>query len=112
MYVIGKLIYIGRANNTESYLHALPLVEKARILRLAAFIRLQQKKSGSIPASLNEIEVPEQKMLLDSFSEQPFRYIAASDCVTIYSIGPDLKNNQGIERNEISESDVAIVLLR
>ncbi len=111
-YVIGILLALSRPNHTTIALEALAISERARLLRLAAFVRLQQLETQNTPQTLEKIEVPDPKMLIDSFSEKPFRYILSTETITLYSIGPDLKDDNGKISANTSDCDLVVRLVR
>ncbi|MGM0601613.1 MAG: hypothetical protein ACQETH_17505 [Candidatus Rifleibacteriota bacterium] len=88
----------------------LTIQEKSRILRLATLIKFQQRKTGKFPETIEELEVSDPTILKDSFSGKPFHFKFASETLVIYSIGRDLKDNDGKTSSNIQNSDISLVL--
>lgn len=84
--------------------------EKGRILRLATLIKIHQRKTGKLPETIEEIQVSDSAISQDSFSGKPFRFKVASESLLIYSIGRDLKDNDGETSSNIHNTDIPLKL--
>ena len=72
------------------------LIARAGLERTALALKLHRKQSGKFPPSLDSVKtVSGTSLPQDVFSGRSFGYIAGRRSIHIYSVGPDLTDNQG-----------------
>jgi len=76
----------------EFYVRLLAQVRCGHLAILAARYRLDH---GSLPASLADLDASQDDLLVDPFDGKPLRFHVEDDAIVIYSIGPDLIDNDG-----------------
>jgi hypothetical protein len=100
-------ILLGIAMPRHSGLHIemLAVVEKLRLLKVAVLIRLHRIRTGDYPSSLEELEVADKEVLVDSFSGSNFKYLSEGNNILIYSVGPDQQDNLGASGEAFSNTE-------
>ena len=74
-----------------------------------------RKEKGALPATLDKLSDIALNSPPDPFSTQPFRYSVKGNTAILYSIGPDLMDNQGqvvydSKQGTISPGDISITI--
>jgi len=113
-------ILLGIAMPRHSGLHIemLAVAEKLRLLKVAVLIRLHKIRTGDYPSSLEELEVADKEVLVDSFSGSNFKFLSEGNNILVYSLGSDQQDNLGAsgERVESTEgpvfSDITVQIVK
>lgn len=73
--------------------------------QIACLLMLHREKHGQFPQSLNELAASrESSDWIDPFDDEPIRFKATQDSFALYSIGTNLKDDQG-EKNYSDQTD-------
>lgn len=112
------LLDIATPRYANIVVEMLAYAEKFRLLKVAVLIRLHKIRTGDYPSSLEELEVADKEVLVDSFSGSNFKFLSEGNNILVYSVGSDQQDNLGAsgERVESTEgpvfSDITVQIVK
>ncbi len=87
----GVWIEVGVRRHRE----AEQLAAQQELLQLVLGLKVYRQRTGAYPENLDPLRAMDWPVPLDRFSGKPFIYHHQEDCLQLYSIGPDLKDDGG-----------------
>ncbi|PKL50614.1 MAG: hypothetical protein CVV42_02495 [Candidatus Riflebacteria bacterium HGW-Riflebacteria-2] len=112
------LLDISSPGYTGLLIELLSVSEKLRLLKVAVLIRLHRIRTGNYPSSLEELDLVDKQMLIDSFSGKNFKFRSEGNNILVYSVGADQQDNLGAPGGQVESeeeptvSDITIQIIK
>jgi hypothetical protein len=97
--MLRDLIFTGAATLNRSFTTE---IAQQRLTQAALALRILHANRGQYPASLGDTGLSLSQRT-DPFTEKPMNYRAGSGSYVLYSVGPDLKDNGGKEKQNFMQ---------